>query len=147
MSRLDLRDYLPQIEPKLVTVMREGYGLAALRADALAGLTVAIVALPLAMALAIASGAAPEAGLHTAIIAGFRLWALGGARVHVGGATAALIPVVFVVIQQHGEGALVLSTLMADLMLIAAGLLRLGALMRYMPQPVITGFTSGIAGS
>jgi len=145
MSRLDLRDYLPQFEPKLVTVMREGYGLAALRADALAGLTVAIVALPLAMALAIASGAAPEAGLHTAIIAGFLISALGGSRVQIGGPTAAFIPVVFVVIQQHGMGALILCTLMAGLMLIAAGLLRLGALMRYMPQPVITGFTTGIA--
>jgi len=145
MSRFDLPRYLRQFEPKLLTVMREGYGLAALRADAVAGLTVAIVALPLAMALAIASGTTPAVGLHTAIVAGFLISALGGSRVQIGGPTAAFIPVVFVVIQQHGMGGLILSTLMAGLMLVAAGLLRLGTLMRYMPQPVITGFTAGIA--
>ena len=145
MSRFDLRRHLPEFEPKLLTVLREGYGLAALRADAMAGLTVAIVALPLAMALAIASGTTPEVGLHTAIIAGFLISGLGGSRVQIGGPTAAFIPVVFVVIQQHGMGGLVLATLMAGVILIAAGLLRLGALMRYMPQPVITGFTAGIA--
>ena len=145
MSRFDLPRYLRQFEPKLLTVMREGYGLAALRADAVAGLTVAIVALPLAMALAIASGTTPAVGLHTAIVAGFLISALGGSRVQIGGPTAAFIPVVFVVIQQHGMGGLILATLMAGLMLVAAGLLRLGTLMRYMPQPVITGFTAGIA--
>src|SRR5690606_37745040 len=101
--------------------------------------------LPLAMALAIASGATPEKGLHTAIIAGFLISALGGSRVQIGGPTAAFIPVVFVVIQKFGYGGLVLCTLLAGLMLIAAGLLRLGTLMKYMPQPVITGFTAGIA--
>ncbi|WP_051322765.1 sulfate permease [Luteimonas sp. J29] len=145
MAQFDFRRYLPQFEPKLVTVMREGYSLASLRADAIAGLTVAIVALPLAMALAIASGTTPAVGLHTAIVAGFLISALGGSRVQIGGPTAAFIPVVFVVIQQHGMGGLILCTLMAGLMLIAAGLLRLGTLMRYMPQPVITGFTAGIA--
>jgi SulP family sulfate permease len=132
-------------EPKLLTAMREGYGLADLRADAIAGLTVAIVALPLAMALAIASGTTPEKGLHTAIVAGFLISALGGSRVQIGGPTAAFIPVVFVVIQKFGYGGLILCTLLAGLLLIAAGLLRLGALMKYMPQPVITGFTAGIA--
>ena len=132
-------------EPKLLTVLREGYGLSDLRADAIAGLTVAIVALPLAMALAIASGATPEKGLHTAIIAGFMISALGGSRIQIGGPTAAFIPVVFVVIQDFGYGGLILCTLLAGLILIAAGLLRLGTLMKYMPQPVITGFTSGIA--
>ncbi|KFN48972.1 SulP family inorganic anion transporter [Arenimonas composti] len=140
-----VRETLRQIEPKLFTVLREGYRLADLRADALAGLTVAIVALPLAMALAIASGTAPEKGLHTAIIAGFLISAFGGSRVQIGGPTAAFIPVVFVVIQKFGYGGLILCTLLAGLMLIAAGLLRLGTLMRYMPQPVITGFTAGIA--
>lgn len=134
-----------QFEPKLVTVLREGYSLARFRNDAIAGLTVAVVALPLAMALAIASGAAPEKGLHTAIIAGFLISALGGSRVQIGGPTAAFIPVVFSVIQHHGYGGLILCTLLAGLMLIAAGLLRLGALMKFMPQPVITGFTAGIA--
>ena len=132
-------------EPKLLTVLREGYGLQTFKADAIAGLTVAIVALPLAMALAIASGTTPEKGLHTAIIAGFLISAFGGSRVQIGGPTAAFIPVVFVVIQRFGYGGLILCTLMAGLMLIGAGLLRLGTLMKYMPQPVITGFTAGIA--
>src|SRR5207344_904527 len=112
---------------------------------AIAGLTVAIVALPLAMALAIASGTTPEKGLYTAIIAGFLISALGGSRVQIGGPTAAFIPVVFVVIEKFGFGGLILCTLLAGLMLISAGLLRLGTLMKYMPQPVITGFTAGIA--
>lgn len=134
-----------EFEPKLWTVLRGGYGWGDLRADAVAGLTVAIVALPLAMALAIASGTTPDKGLHTAIVAGFLISALGGSRVQIGGPTAAFIPVVFVVIERFGYGGLILCTLLAGLMLIAAGLLRLGALMRYMPQPVITGFTAGIA--
>lgn len=145
MDATRLRTYLQQFEPKLWTTLREGYTLQHLRADALAGLTVAIVALPLAMALAIASGTTPEKGLHTAIIAGFLISALGGSRVQIGGPTAAFIPVVFVVIQKFGYGGLILCTLLAGLMLIAAGLLRLGTLMKYMPQPVITGFTAGIA--
>ena len=131
-------------EPKLWTVWREGYGLAELRRDLVAGLTVAIVALPLAMALAIASGAPPEKGLHTAIIAGFLISALGGSRVQIGGPTGAFIPVVFAVIERHGYDGLVLATLMAGVMLLLAGWARLGLLMRYMPQPVITGFTAGI---
>ena len=132
-------DYLKMFEPKLVTAFREGYGWGDLRADIVAGLTVAIVALPLAMALAIASGTTPDKGISTAIIAGFLISALGGSRVQIGGPTAAFIPVVFVVIERFGYGGLILCTLMAGLMLIAAGLLRLGTLMRYMPQPVITG--------
>lgn len=131
--------------PKLFTTLRRGYSLDSLKADSIAGLTVAVVALPLAMALAIASGTTPDKGLHTAIIAGFLISALGGSRVQVGGPTAAFIPVVFVVIQQFGYGGLILCTLLAGLILIAAGLLRLGTLMKYMPQPVITGFTAGIA--
>lgn len=141
----DRRQYLRMFEPKLLTVLREGYRLQDLRADALAGLTVAIVALPLAMALAIASGTTPEKGLYTAIVAGFLISAFGGSRVQIGGPTAAFIPVVFVVIQKFGFGGLILCTLLAGLILIAAGLLRLGTLMKYMPQPVITGFTAGIA--
>ena len=142
---MDARQYLGQFEPKLLTVLRQGYGWGDLRADAVAGLTVAVVALPLAMALAIASGTSPEKGLHTAIIAGFLISALGGSRVQIGGPTAAFIPVVFVVIEKFGYGGLILCTLMAGLMLIGAGLLRLGTLVKYMPQPVITGFTAGIA--
>ncbi|GAB3091649.1 SulP family inorganic anion transporter [Lysobacter terrae] len=145
MQTLTVRQYLPLFVPKLVTVLRGGYRLRDLRADATAGLTVAIVALPLAMALAIASGTTPEKGLHTAIVAGFLISALGGSRVQIGGPTAAFVPVVFVVIDKFGYGGLILCTLLAGLMLIAAGLLRLGTLMKYMPQPVITGFTAGIA--
>jgi SulP family sulfate permease len=139
------RNYLRMFVPKLFTVLSEGYGWRELRGDAVAGLTVAIVALPLAMALAIASGTTPEKGLYTAIVAGFLISALGGSRVQIGGPTAAFIPVVFVVIQKFGFGGMVLCTLLAGLMLIGAGLLRLGTLMKYMPQPVITGFTAGIA--
>lgn len=131
--------------PKLFTVLRQGYGVGDLRADLLAGLTVAIVALPLSMALAIASGAPPAVGLHTAIVGGFLISFFGGSRVQIGGPTAAFIPVVFGVITQFGYGGLVMATLMAGVMLILAGLLRFGTLIRYMPQPVITGFTAGIA--
>ncbi len=131
--------------PKLVTVLRSGYGLGDLRRDLMAGLTVSIVALPLSMALAIASGASPAVGLHTAIIAGFLISMLGGSRVQVGGPTAAFIPVVFGVIAKYGYDGLVMATLMAAVMLILAGLMRLGTLVKYMPQPVITGFTAGIA--
>lgn len=132
-------------EPKFISVFRHGYTLSDLRADAIAGLTVAVVALPLAMALAIASGTTPDKGLHTAIVAGFLISALGGSKVQIGGPTAAFIPVVFNIIEKFGYGGLVLCTLMAGIMLIAAGVLRLGNLMKFMPQPVITGFTAGIA--
>ena len=131
--------------PKLVTVLRRGYSWDDLRHDVVAGLTVTVIALPLAMALAIASGTTPEKGLQTAIIAGFLISALGGSRVQIGGPTAAFIPVVFGVIERFGYGGLVLCTLLAGLMLIGAGLLRIGTLLKYMPQPVITGFTAGIA--
>jgi SulP family sulfate permease len=99
--------------PKLFDVLRRGYGWLDFRHDLMAGLTVAIVALPLAMALAIASGASPEKGLQTAIIAGFLISALGGSRVQIGGPTAAFIPVVFTVIDRFGFGALILCTLLA----------------------------------
>jgi len=145
MQPITAKQYAQLFVPKLFTVLRGGYGWADLRADAIAGLTVAIIALPLAMALAIASGTTPEKGLYTAIVAGFLISALGGSRVQIGGPTAAFIPVVFVVIQKFGFGGLILCTLLAGLMLIGAGLLRLGTLMKYMPQPVITGFTAGIA--
>ncbi len=145
MQQQAARFYARQFIPKLYTVLRGGYGWGDLRADAIAGLTVAVVALPLAMALAIASGTTPEKGLYTAIVAGFLISVFGGSRVQIGGPTAAFVPVVFVVIQKFGFGGLILCTLLAGLMLIAAGLMRLGTLMKYMPQPVITGFTAGIA--
>lgn len=133
--------------PKLVTAFKEGYRLEYLRADAIAGLTVAIVALPLAMAIAIASGAPPETGLITAIVAGLLISALGGSRYQIGGPTAAFIVVVFGVIQREGYDGLVTATLMAGLILVALGLLRLGTYIKYIPYPVVTGFTSGIAAS
>src|SRR5690606_24368063 len=107
-----------QFEPKLLSILRHGYRLGDLRADAIAGLTVAVVALPLAMALAIASGTTPDKGLHTAIVAGFLISALGGSKVQIGGPTAAFIPVVFNVIETFGYDGLLLATLMAGLMLI-----------------------------
>lgn len=131
--------------PKLYTVLREGYRWERLRADALAGLTVAIVALPLAMALGVASGASPDRGLVTAIIAGLVISLLGGSRVQIGGPTGAFVVVVFNVISAHGYDGLVLATLLAGLILVAAGYMRLGRLIRYIPHPVITGFTAGIA--
>ena len=131
--------------PKLVSVLGEGYRPDDLRADSIAGLTVAIVALPLAMALAVASGADPGTGLVTAIIAGFLISALGGSRFQIGGPTGAFIPIVYAIIVGHGYDGLVLATLMAGVILMAAGLLRIGTLMKYLPQPLITGFTAGIA--
>jgi len=131
--------------PKLVTTLREGYRAGDLRADALAGLTVAIVALPLAMALGIASGASPREGLLTAIIAGFLISALGGSRVQIGGPTGAFVVIVAGVIATHGFDGLVLATLLAGVILIVAGYAGVGRMMRYVPMPVVTGFTAGIA--
>jgi len=131
--------------PKLVTVMREGYGHDRLRRDAVAGLTVAIVALPLAMALGIASGASPDKGLITAIVAGLLISALGGSRVQIGGPTGAFVVVVYGVIAKHGYDGLILATLLAGLILIIAGYSGLGRLIRFVPHPVVTGFTAGIA--
>jgi SulP family sulfate permease len=131
--------------PKLVTVIREGYRASDFRADAIAGLTVAIVALPLAMALGIASGASPREGLVTAIIAGFLISALGGSRVQIGGPTGAFVVIVAGVIAAHGFDGLILATLIAGGILIVAGYSGVGRLMRYVPMPVVTGFTAGIA--
>lgn len=131
--------------PKLVTVFREGYGRRDLRADLVAGVTVAIVALPLAMALGIASGASPREGLVTAIVAGFLISALGGSRVQIGGPTGAFVVIVAGVIAAHGASGLILATILAGLILIAAGYAGVGKLMRYVPMPVVTGFTAGIA--
>jgi SulP family sulfate permease len=135
----------PAFTPKLLTAVREGYGPARLRADLIAGLTVAIIALPLSMALAIASGASPDKGLVTAIIGGFLISALGGSRVQVGGPTGAFVVVIAGVIAHHGYTGLLAATLMAGVILIVAGYAGIGRLMRYVPMPVVTGFTAGIA--
>jgi SulP family sulfate permease len=131
--------------PKLLTALRAGYTGDDFRADAIAGLTVAIVALPLAMALGIASGTTPEKGIVTAIVAGFLISALGGSRVQIGGPTGAFVVVVAGIIATHGYDGLVLATLMGGFILLLAGVLRLGNLMRHVPPPVIIGFTAGIA--
>src|SRR5690349_9623886 len=130
--------------PKLITVLREGYSARHLGRDAIAGLTVAIVALPLAMALAIASGTTPDKGLVTAVIAGFLISALGGSRFQIGGPTGAFVVVVFDTIARHGYDGLLLATFIAGLLLIGAGLARLGTWIKYIPDPVVTGFTAGI---
>jgi len=131
--------------PKLITVLREGYGLSQLRADVIAGLTVAIVALPLSMAIAIASGVSPDRGLTTAIIGGFLVSALGGSRFQIGGPAGAFIVLVLATVTTHGLDGLILATFLSGLMLSAIGLLRLGTFIKYIPYPVTVGFTAGIA--
>jgi len=131
--------------PKLVTVLREGYGLPQLRADAVAGLTVAIVALPLSMAIAIASGATPAQGLYTAIVGGFFVSLLGGSRFQIGGPAGAFIVLVAATVQVHGIEGLFLATILSGLILAAIGLLRLGTYIKFIPYPVTVGFTAGIA--
>ena len=130
--------------PKLVTTLR-GYTRAQLVADLQAGVVVGIVALPLAIAFAIASGVTPDRGLYTAIIAGFLISALGGSRVQIGGPTGAFVVIVYGIVQQHGVDGLLIATLMAGLMLIVFGLVRLGGAIKFIPYPVTIGFTSGIA--
>lgn len=130
--------------PKIVTTMRD-YGPAALRADLLAGLTVAMVAIPLAIAIAVASGATPAQGLVTAVVAGFLISGLGGSRVQIGGPTGAFIVVVAGIVAAHGMDGLILATLMAGAILIVAGLLRTGRLLVWVPDAVVQGFTMGIA--
>ncbi|MER8364973.1 SulP family inorganic anion transporter [Mesorhizobium sp. M0306] len=131
--------------PKLVTVLREGYTLAHFKADAIAGLTVAIVALPLSMAIAIASGVTPERGLYTSIIGGFLVSALGGSRFQIGGPAGAFIVLVAATVARVGVDGLLLATMMAGLFLLAIGYLRLGTYIKFIPYPVTVGFTAGIA--
>jgi SulP family sulfate permease len=131
--------------PKLMTVLREGYGLPQFQADLLAGLTVAIVALPLSMAIAIASGVSPDRGLYTAIMGGFLVSALGGSRFQIGGPAGAFIVLVAATVARHGVDGLILATMMSGAFLVAAGYLRLGTYIKFIPYPVTVGFTSGIA--
>lgn len=131
--------------PKLVTVLREGYDLPKFRRDLLAGLTVAIVALPLSMAIAIASGVSPDKGLFTAIVGGFIVSALGGSRFQIGGPAGAFIVLVAATVEAHGIDGLLLATMLAGLFLLAIGYLRLGTFIKFIPYPVTVGFTAGIA--
>ena len=132
------------IAPRILTDLKT-YDLHKFRADLGAGLTVGVVALPLAMAFAIASGLPPERGLFTAIVAGFLISALGGSSVQIGGPTGAFVVIVAGITAQFGYGGLVMATLLAGLLLIVFGLCRMGELIRYIPFPVVTGFTAGIA--
>jgi SulP family sulfate permease len=130
--------------PKVFDTLKD-YTSQDFRADLIAGITVGIVALPLAMAFAIASGVDPKAGLYTAIIAGFLISALGGSKVQIGGPTGAFVAIIYGIVAQHGTDRLILCTLMAGAMLVIMGLARLGSLIKFIPFPVTAGFTSGIA--
>jgi len=130
--------------PKLVSTLR-GYTRAQLGADLTAGVIVGIVALPLAIAFAIASGLTPERGLYTAIIAGFLISALGGSRVQIGGPTGAFVVIVAGIVQRYGVDGLLVATLMAGVILVVFGFIRMGGAIKFIPFPVTIGFTSGIA--
>lgn len=141
----DISTQPPEFLPKLITVLREGYRLDDLRADALAGLTVAIVALPLSMAIAIASGVGPERGLYTTIVGGFLVSMLGGSRFQIGGPAGAFIVLVAACVMQIGIEGLILATFLSGFLMIAVGVLRLGTYIKFIPYPVTVGFTAGIA--
>ncbi len=132
-------------KPKFFSVLKDGYTKKQFSKDLFAGIIVGIVALPLAIAFAVASGVSPEKGIITAVIAGFIISFLGGSRVQIGGPTGAFIIIVYGIVATYGVGGLMISTILAGIMLIAFGLLRLGSLLKYIPHPLIVGFTSGIA--
>lgn len=131
--------------PKLVTVIREGYSVRLFRQDAIAGLTVAIVVLPLSRAIAVASSVSPDRGLYTSIIGGIAVSALGGSRFQIGGPAGAFIVLVAATVAQHGIERLLLAVLLSGIALTIIGASRLGSLIRYIPHPVTAGFTAGIA--
>src|SRR5450432_937477 len=130
--------------PKLFDTLKN-YSSQQFGKDLMAGLIVGIVALPLAIAFAIASGVSPEKGLYTAIIGGFIISAMGGSKVQIGGPTGAFIVIVYGIVQQYGVNGLIIATFMAGVMLIIMGLARLGAVIKFIPYPLVIGFTSGIA--
>src|SRR6188508_294212 len=130
--------------PEIVSTLH-GYTRRQLLADLQAGVIVGVVALPLAIAFAIASGVTPDRGLWTAIVAGFLISALGGSRVQIGGPTGAFIVIVYGIVQQYGVDGLIIATFIAGIMLIIMGFARLGAIIKFIPHPLIIGFTSGIA--
>lgn len=138
-------EYTKLFTPKLLTVLREGYGARELRTDAVSGLTVAVVALPLSIAIAVASGASPAQGIITAIVGGFLVSALGGSRFQIGGPAGAFIVLVAATVSAHGMDGLILAVLMSGILLTAIGFLRLGTFIKFVPYPVTVGFTAGIA--
>lgn len=133
------------LEPKLIAIFREGYSKKQFSADLVAGLIVGIVALPLAIAFAIASGVKPEQGLYTAVVAGLVVAALGGSRAQISGPTGAFIVIVYGIVQKYGYDGLATATLIAGVLLIIMGYVKMGALLKFIPYPVTVGFTSGIA--
>ncbi|WP_111414052.1 C4-dicarboxylic acid transporter DauA [Billgrantia lactosivorans] len=135
----------PRPGTALLAAWHQGYGLAELKRDLLAGLTLGIVAVPLSMALAIATGVPPQHGLYTAIVAGAVIALTGGSRFNISGPTAAFVVILFPIVASHGLGGLLIATLMAGLILVALGLARLGNLIQFVPYPVVLGFTAGIA--
>src|SRR3954464_14681793 len=145
LHRLHQPTFAELYSPKLLTVFREGYGLDGFRADIISGLTVAIVALPLSMAIAIASGVTPDRGLYAAVVGVFIVSLLGGSRFQIGGPAGAFIVLVALTVERHGVDGMLLATMMAGVILIAAGLLRLGTYIKFIPYPVTVGFTAGIA--
>lgn len=132
-------------EPKIITVLREGYSFSRFLNDLLAGIIVGIVALPLSIAFAIASGVKPEQGLITAFVAGLLISILSGSRVQIGGPTGAFIIIIFNIVAQYGYDGLAAATVMAGVLLVIMGFMRLGDVIKYIPYPVTVGFTSGIA--
>src|SRR5258707_15301457 len=130
--------------PKLIQSLR-GYNRKTFSADLIAGATVGLVALPPAMAFAIASGVSPQAGIYTAIIAGFLISALGGSSTQIGGPTGAFVVVVYGIVARHGLDGLYMCTLMAGVLLVILGVTGLGTAVKYIPRPVVVGFTNGIA--
>src|SRR5580765_1631461 len=130
--------------PKSVLALK-GYSRQDFISDLIAGVTVGLVALPLAMAFSIASGMPPQAGLYCAVVAGFLISALGGSRVQIGGPTGAFVVVVSGIVAKYGLDGLVMCTLMAGAILILLGLTRMGAVIQFIPRPVVVGFTNGIA--
>lgn len=131
--------------PKLFSLLKAGIDKKQISNDVMAGIVVGIVALPLAIAFAVASGVSPDKGLITAIVAGLLISFLGGSRVQIGGPTGAFIVIVYGIVETHGIGGLIISTIMAGVLLVIFGCLRLGTLLKYFPHPLIVGFTSGIA--
>ena len=131
--------------PKLFSLLKAGISKKQISTDVMSGIVVGIVALPLAIAFAVASGVSPDKGLITAIVAGLLISFLGGSRVQIGGPTGAFIVIVYGIIETHGIGGLIISTIMAGVLLVIFGCLRLGTLLKYFPHPLIVGFTSGIA--
>ena len=133
-----------EFRPKLFDALKN-YSKETFLSDLMAGIIVGIVALPLAIAFGIASGVTPEKGIITAIIAGFIISFIGGSKVQIGGPTGAFIVIIYGIIQQYGEKGLLVATIMAGVLLILLGVFKLGTIIKFIPYPIVVGFTSGIA--